>query len=73
LNTPSVDKDTWRGDLCKGFEECMRVLKPDGVQVFKWNDCHFPLKEIITLAPKQPLFGQRGGRSDKTHFIVFIK
>jgi hypothetical protein len=51
----------------------MRVLKPDGVLVFKWNECHIPLKEIIALAPKQPLFGQRGGRSYKTHFIVFIK
>lgn len=68
-----LKKDTWRDDLQKGFAECFRVLKPDGVLVFKWNECHIPLKEILPLAPKQPLFGQRGGRSYKTHFIVFMK
>jgi SAM-dependent methyltransferase len=66
-------KNTWRDDLRKGFEECFRVLKPEGVLVFKWNECHIPLKEILALAPQQPLFGQRGGRSYKTHFVVFQK
>ena len=68
-----LEKETWQDDLRKGFAECFRVLKPDGVLVFKWNECHIPLKEILPLAPKPPLFGQRGGRSYKTHFIVFIK
>jgi SAM-dependent methyltransferase len=68
-----LEKDTWREDLRKGFEECFRVLSSDGVLVFKWNECHIPLKEILGLTPVQPLFGQRGGRSYKTHFIVFIK
>jgi hypothetical protein len=30
-----LDKNTWRDDLRKGFAECMRVLKKDGVLVFK--------------------------------------
>jgi SAM-dependent methyltransferase len=68
-----LDKDTWREDIRKGFKECLRVLKPDGVLVFKWNECHIPLKDVLALAPKEPLFGQRGGRSYKTHFIVFMK
>jgi SAM-dependent methyltransferase len=68
-----LEKATWQEDLRKGFAECFRVLKPDGVLVFKWNECHIPLKEILALASKQPLFGQRGGRSYKTHFLVFIK
>jgi len=66
--------DVGRDDLRKGFEECFRVLKPDGVLVFKWNECHIPLRDILALAPKKPLFGRRGGRrSDKTHFVVFQK
>jgi SAM-dependent methyltransferase len=68
-----LDKDTWREDIRKGFEECLRVLKPDGVLVFKLNECHFSLKDVLALAPKEPLFGQRGGKSYKTHFIVFMK
>lgn len=68
-----LDKETWKDDIRKGFLECFRVLKADGVLVFKWNECHIPLKEILPLAPAEPLFGQRGGRSYKTHFVVFIK
>lgn len=68
-----LDKATWREDLQKGFAECWRVLKPHGTLVFKWNECHIPLKDILPLAPAQPLFGQRGGRTYKTHFLVFIK
>ena len=33
-----LNKDTWRDDLKKGFTECFRVLKADGVLVFKWNE-----------------------------------
>lgn len=68
-----LDKTTWKEDLRKGFSECWRVLRPKGTLVFKWNECHIPLKEILPLAPAEPLFGQRGGRTYKTHFLVFMK
>ena len=68
-----LDKDTWQDDLRRGFAECFRVLKPDGVLVFKWNECHIPLKDILALTPVVPLFGQRGGRTYKTHFVTFMK
>lgn len=68
-----LEKETWRDDLRAGFSECFRVLKKEGVLVFKWNECHIPLKEILDLAPAQPLFGQRGGRTYKTHWVVFMK
>jgi len=68
-----LNKATWREDLRQGFAECWRVLKRDGVLVFKWNECHIPLKEILPLAPAQPLFGNRGGRTYKTHWLVFMK
>lgn len=29
---------TWETDLKAGFNECMRVLKPEGVLIFKWNE-----------------------------------
>src|SRR5699024_9040563 len=30
-----LDPRTWRDDLRAGFSECFRVLKPDGVLIFK--------------------------------------
>lgn len=30
--------DTWKEDLKQGFNECMRVLKPCGTLIFKWNE-----------------------------------
>lgn len=60
-----LNKDTWADDLRKGFSECFRVLKPEGTLVFKWNECHIPLKEILALTPYQPLFGNRGGKAAK--------
>lgn len=68
-----LDDVNWREDLRAGFSECFRVLKNDGVLVFKWNECHIPLRKIIPLAPAKPLFGNRGGRSYKTHWLVFMK
>lgn len=68
-----LEKDTWQEDLRLGFAECFRVLKPDGVLVFKWNECHIPLREILALTPARPLFGNRGGKAAKTHWVVFIK
>ena len=62
--------DTWRDDLKKGFSECMRVLKPNGVLVFKWNEEQVGLKEILSLTEYQPLFGNRRA---KTHWLVFMK
>lgn len=64
---------TWRDDFRQGFSECFRVLKPNGVLVFKWNECHIPLREILSLTPYSPLFGNRGGKAAKTHWVVFIK
>lgn len=30
--------DSWPQMLHDGFRECMRVLKPDGVLIFKWSE-----------------------------------
>lgn len=63
----------WKEDLAKGFKECFRVLEPDGVLVFKWNEDQIKVSQIITLSPIAPLFGHTTGRHGKTHWITFIK
>lgn len=64
---------TWEDDIRQGFEECMRVLKPDGVLVFKWNEEQIPTSKIIEVVGKQPLFGHTGGKNNKTIWMCFIK
>jgi hypothetical protein len=68
-----LHRGTWSDDLRRGFAECFRVLKYNGVLVFKWNEMHIPLKDILALTPMKPLFGNRGGKAAKTHWVVFIK
>lgn len=68
-----VLSENWRQDLRQGFSECFRVLKPEGVLVFKWNETQVPLRDVLRLAPEEPLFGQQAGRAGKTHWLVFMK
>jgi SAM-dependent methyltransferase len=68
-----LNKQNWKEDISKGFSECFRVLKNEGILIFKWNECNVPLKEILKLATYNPLFGHPSGKSSKTHWICFIK
>lgn len=63
----------WRRPLEQAFTECFRVLAENGVLIFKWNETHIPLREILSLTPVRPLFGQTTTVNLKTHWIVFIK
>ncbi|MCK9394181.1 MAG: SAM-dependent methyltransferase [Methylobacter sp.] len=63
----------WKDDLRKGFAECFRVLSPDGVLVFKWNETQVKVSEVLALAPFDPLFGHLSGRKGLTHWLVFMK
>ena len=65
-----LDKNTWKQDIYQGFSECMRVLKPNGTLVFKWNEEQISLSEILNIINKKPLFGNR---KSKTHWMVFMK
>jgi len=65
--------DDWRTDIRAGFEECFRVLEPEGVLVFKWNEVQVRLSEVLALTPYKPMFGQVSGRSGMTHWLVFMK
>lgn len=63
----------WRDDIRKGFAECLRVLEPGGVLVFKWNETQVKVSEVLALTPQRPLFGQVSGRKGFTHWLVFMK
>jgi SAM-dependent methyltransferase len=66
-------KGEWRDMLRDGFAECFRVLRPDGVLIFKWCETEIPLSQILALTPHKPLFGHRSGKQQKTHWVTFIK
>ena len=68
----SLDGD-WKPMIRKGFKECMRVLKPDGVLVFKWSDVSISTREIINVIGQEPLFGHRSGKKMNTHWMCFMK
>lgn len=68
-----LNPDTWQEDLRKGFSECFRVLKPQGVLVFKWNEYDIPVKDVLALTDIKPLFGHISGKAQKTHWICFMK
>jgi len=61
---------TWRNDIKQGFDECMRVLEPNGILIFKWNEEQIKLSEVLKVIEYQPLFGDR---RSKTHWLVFMK
>ena len=60
----------WREDIAQGFSECMRVLKPNGTLIFKWNEEQIPAADLLKAIGQQPLFGNR---RSKTHWVVFMK
>lgn len=60
----------WKDDIKRGFNECMRVLEPNGTLIFKWNEDQISITEILKAIDHKPLFGNR---RSKTHWVVFMK
>lgn len=73
LKKYGVLRGEWREMIRAGFAECFRVLRPEGVLVFKWNEIEVPLREILALTPARPLYGHRTGKQAKTHWVAFLK
>jgi SAM-dependent methyltransferase len=63
----------WEEMLAKGFRECFRVLRPEGVLIFKWGSMEIPLARVLALTTEKPLFGHRSGKKAATHWVTFMK
>lgn len=60
----------WPADIKKGFNECMRVLKPNGTLIFKWATRDITLKQILDCIETSPVIYHK---NNNTFFIVFYK
>lgn len=60
----------WKEKITKGFEECFRVMRQNGVLVFKWSTVDIPMEEVLRCSPYKPLLGDKRGH---TRWIIFIK
>lgn len=65
--------ESWPNMLREGFSECMRVLKPDGVLIFKWSEYDIPAADVWKAIGKKPLFGHHSGKKSKTFWACFMK
>ena len=65
--------ENWPQMLHDGFTEGMRVLKPDGVLIFKWSEYDIPAEEVWKAIGQKPLFGHHSGRKSKTFWGCFMK
>lgn len=61
---------TWPIDIKKGFDECIRVLKPGGTLIFKWATRDITLKQILDVIKTRPIIFHKNNR---TFFLVFMK
>ena len=48
----------------------MRVLKTDGVLIFKWSEYDIPATEVWKSIGNKPLFGHHSGKSSKTFWAL---
>lgn len=69
----SLRRFEWQKDIKAGFDECMRVLEPYGVLIFKWNETRITVKRILEIVGTEPLFGHKSGKASKTHWMCFMK
>lgn len=60
----------WKPCMRQGFREAFRVLKKNGILVFKWSTVQIPFNEVIQLSPYRPLLGDKKG---KTRWTIFVK
>lgn len=60
----------WKPYIKAGFQECMRVLKPEHALIMKWNEEQIKTADMLKAIEKQPLFGDR---RSKTRWLCFMK
>jgi len=70
-----LNKETWKEDIKKGFNECWRCLDDYGILLFKWNENSIKRKEILEVLGKNEnlLLGNLMRSKIPTHWFVFMK
>lgn len=63
----------WPEILHDGFRECMRVLKEDGVLIFKWAETDIPAQKVWKAIGQRPLFGHHSGKRSNTFWGCYMK
>lgn len=65
--------ENWPKMLHDGFRECMRVLKTDGVLIFKWSEYDIKAERVWRAIGQKPLFGHHSGKKSTTFWGCFMK
>lgn len=60
----------WESYLREGFCECKRVLKKNGVLVFKWSEDQIKTADVLKALGENPYFGDK---RSKTRWMFFMK
>lgn len=65
----------WKKEIKEGVDKLFKILKPEGVFVFKWSDSNIDVNKILKLFPYKPMFGSNTKSKGHTanFWIVFIK
>lgn len=63
----------WVPFVKNSVNESMRVLKQNGLLVFKWNERCVTLKQVLAAIDHSPLFGHTSDKHGKTKWLVFMK
>lgn len=70
-----LPKDNWKPMIKLGIAELFRILKPNGIFIFKWCETNIKIEDVLKLFPYKPLFGTntkaKGWHGN--YWIVFIK
>lgn len=68
-------KDSWRRDLKEGIDKLFKILKPEGIFVFKWCENSIKIQDVLKLFPYSPMFGSntKSKRHTQNYWILFIK
>lgn len=51
----------------------MRVLEPDGLLVFKWNEDQIALSKVLKVFETKPLLGDQRGENQMVDFYKITK
>jgi SAM-dependent methyltransferase len=69
----TLPREGWETYIKEGFDECWRVLRPCGTLVFKWSESDISTAKVLAAIEREPLYGDRSGRTGKTYWMCFVK